>query len=321
MDIFRPDLFRELSDKEASKQVFKDVVQEVQIEVFSYCNRHCAYCPVADSSRRGANHLLDIDLFERTLKDLAEIGYDRRIGLNLYNEPLADLVILDRISAIRAALPETQIYFYSNGDYLDAELIKTLKKAGLDELFISIHLSSNQAYDDSKVRSALEKLADRTGLEFIDDQFVPGQYLRAKAPLAPFSLEAFALNYLENGQDRGGLMDNILNANERLSPCDRPFHNFVVSYDGTVVPCCQIFVDREEHSAHGIGHLSSFPDIFRAYTSAAMASWRLDNLGHGPKDHEPCSHCSDGDFELSDEEIELRNKAKQLIVADLRNIS
>ena len=317
MNNIQPELFMGITDKSSAVELFKTNVQEVQIEIFSYCNRRCHYCPVAESDRRGANHLLDVELFNKVLSDLQTISYDRRIGLNLYNEPLADPVILERIAAIRESLPKAHIYFYSNGDYLTPELLEALEKAGLNELFISIHLAPGKPYSDDGVKLALNKLQNRSGLTLTETQFVSGHYLRTQATHGNLSIEAFALNYVADGQDRGGLMENIENARERLSPCDRPFHNFVVSYDGSVVPCCQIFIDRAEHHPHAIGHLSAFPDIFRAYTSETLAAWRLDNIGYGPKDIEPCSHCSDGDFELSEEEKEMRIKLKNLIVATL----
>lgn len=317
MNNIQPELFVEITDKAKAIELFKACVQEVQVEVFSYCNRRCPYCPVAEAGRNGANRYLDIALFNKILTDLSTIAYDRRIGLNLYNEPLADPIILERIKAIRDRLPRAQIYFYSNGDYLNAKLLKELEKAGLNELFISIHLAPTKPYTDEEVKKNLAKLESRSGLKLSISEFVPGYYLRSKANFGKLSIEAFALNYITDGQDRGGLMANIKNANERLSPCDRPFHNFVVSYDGSVVPCCQIFIDHPQHAEHKIGHLDVFPDIFRAYTSEALAAWRLDNIGYGPKEHEPCAHCSDGDFEMSPQEKEKLKKLKDLIVLAL----
>ena len=49
-------------------------------------------------------------------------------------------------------------------------------------------------------------------------------------------------NWYETGTDRSGLVqDNVKVYKNRNTPCWRPFREFIISCDGYVLPCCQIF--------------------------------------------------------------------------------
>ena len=316
MSAFFPEQFQPIDDRGTARETFRQSVREVQVEIFSYCNRVCPYCPVSTVNRRKVNRHIRDDHFRKILAGLGEIDYERRIGVSLYNEPLADRIVLERIAAIREALPKALIYCFSNGDYLNRDYLRELAAAGLNELFLSIHLSPEQPYNDGKIIAAMDKIAAACGLAFDVRQVIPGVRMAAEAAHDGLRIEILALDYRAHGQDRGALMGNVSNAQPRQAPCERPFHTFVVSCGGDVVPCCQIFADRPEHRPYIIGNLSDFDDIFTVFTCRTMAEWRLELVDFGPK-LEPCRTCSDGDFQGSPEEIDLRKRIKELITAQL----
>ncbi len=315
MSAFFPEQFQPIDDRRTARETFRRSVREVQVEIFSYCNRVCPYCSASTVNRHQGNRHIRDDHFRKIMADLGEISYDRRVGVSLYNEPLADRIVLKRIAVIHETLQKTMIYCFSNGDYLEREYLQALTGAGLNELFVSIHLGPEQPYNDGKIIAAMDKIATSCGLAFDVLQVIPGVRMAAKAVHDGLKIEILALDYLAHGQDRGALMENIGNVQPRKAPCERPLDTFVVSCGG-VVPCCQIFAERPEHHPYIIGNLSDFDEIFTAFTCRVMAEWRLEIVDFGPK-REPCRTCSDGDFQVSQEEIGLRKMIKELINEEL----
>lgn len=307
MNKISPELFFPITNRDIAREVFRKTVSEVQLETSSQCNRKCLYCPVSTVNRFDTNSLLDQSIFNKILAQLSEIDFKGRIGLSLYNEPLANQSIITSIAHTRRSLPKALIYFYSNGDYLNRDMLDKLSSAGLDEINISLHLSQNKEYKDADIESALCKLEKRTGLTFTIVRKLENTILSATSRHVPLNINLIGLNYRTYGQDRGGLISIVENAKPRQAPCDRPFSNFVIQYDGKILPCCQIFPDRKEHHAYIIGDFNDFSNIFEAYTSEVMTQWRRSLISFGPKTG-PCAMCSDGEREGTLQEFELRNQ-------------
>ena len=69
---------------------------------------------------------MDQAIYLKILEDLASINYQGVITYSRYNEPLADKIILERISQARKILPQAILYSHTNGDYLDKEYLTTI---------------------------------------------------------------------------------------------------------------------------------------------------------------------------------------------------
>ena len=90
----------------------------MEIELFSYCNRTCNFCPNHYVDRLSDNKLLPLNLFKKIIKELVYYNYSDYISLSRYCEPLAFRDILDtRIAYIRKHLPKVTIVANTNGDY------------------------------------------------------------------------------------------------------------------------------------------------------------------------------------------------------------
>src|SRR5262249_55506305 len=70
-----PAHFTPARTREEAKALFASSVRQVEIEVFTYCNRTCWFCPNSKIDRRSANTCMDEALYLRILSDLAEINY------------------------------------------------------------------------------------------------------------------------------------------------------------------------------------------------------------------------------------------------------
>ena len=66
------------------------------------------------------------------MRHLRRLKYASEISIHRYNEPLADKgFATNRIREIRAWLPEARITLFTNGDYLDRDLVCELAQAGV----------------------------------------------------------------------------------------------------------------------------------------------------------------------------------------------
>lgn len=288
-----PEMFAEITDRAAAREIFAKTVERVEVETHSYCNRRCSYCPNVVGDRLGANQHMPEDMWLGLLSDLAEIDYRKNLVLNYYNEPLADPAILDRIREARAHLPNARILIYTNGDYMDPAFVDALAEAGLDYLHVSIHLKRGDKYTDLYVLNRIIEVAVRMGIPAQIKQIRSGEFAIAKAPHKRLEIEIRGINFDKHGTDRGGLIGDIHTAEKRSAACFFPFAHFVMSFNGLVAPCCHIRSDRPEHRDYIYGSLRDYGSIYQAFTSSAGAAWRREVSSTAVK-RTPCDTCAAG---------------------------
>jgi len=308
---FQKEHFSEQCDKKTQRVLFQNSVSHVIIELFTFCNRKCPYCPNALFDRSKTNIFMDETVFDKIISSLDEINYQNNICLNLYNEPLAEKeYILNKISYIRTRLPKVFIYFSSNGDYLTKEYLRDLERAGLNKLYVTVHPAGDEEYNDLEILSRFSTLSAKLDIPLKFTALVPGAYVGSKSKFHHLDLEVFSADYRKRGQNRGGLIAlNTINGYVRSTPCDRPFNNLTVAYDGSVFPCCQFYADDVSHKQYTVANLNSDADIFTIYSSSALASWRSSLFRYGPK-KAPCNSCTEGvsDVQISKVDIEKRDR-------------
>ena len=317
-DFFLKEHFDVPDSLEDKKQIFKHSVSNIVVEISSHCNRKCSYCPVSKVDRSSSNKILPDEILKRLLFDLASIGYERGICLNLYNEPSSDReLLLSRIKEFRTALPKSRIYFSTNGDYLDREYLRAMVHAGLSELYITLHTPKGKPYTDAYAIHRLTEIAVRLGKSVKVNAFAHQQTLQGLISIFGIKVNVFSTNYDVFGSNRAGSVDNpAMQRQSRVAPCDRPFEDFTISYDGTIFPCCQMFVDDESHKANfSVGNLSEHESIFEIYASPKMASWRSSLLRYGPK-ASPCDVCSEANVPGTPDQIAQRLEIFQTFVGD-----
>jgi len=287
-----PGLFLALAGHDAQKALFKRYVNSIVIELADYCNRVCDYCPVSLIDRRSAVNRMDTDHFAKILEDLGDIDYDRDICLNLFNEPLADDGIYDSVRALKKAAPNASVWFSSNGDYVKKSTLDQLADAGLWRLVVTLHTEPGQDYDDLERLSRYSQFSARTGINLTFKKYKPGQKIVATGAYKGIKLSVKAANFADNGENRGGLMTDIPVDHLRTEPCDRPFDDLTISWNGNVYPCCMFFADSKEHDDFIVGNVGDADSLFALYTSQLMASFRKDLFSHGPK-MSPCDTCTE----------------------------
>jgi len=313
---FLPEHFATGLSPAAARALLRAALRKIHIEIFSYCNRRCGYCPVALVDRRSVNNHMPDALFDKALAELAAIDYDGDVSFSLFNEPLADRIVLARARALKAALPRAFLYINSNGDSLDRDYLRDLEAAGVDQLTVTLHLAPGAPYDEAEVDHRVADLARRTGVALATRQREPGIARHEVARTGRIVLAVYARDFIAIGTDRGGLVRGMAPAPERVAPCDRPFGELAISYDGTVFPCCQLFADAREHDRYRVGSLAD-SSLAALFAADAMAQWRRGLLTYGPK-HAPCATCRENDVAGTPARIAERQALYDRLVAPPR---
>ncbi|MDR0822180.1 MAG: radical SAM protein, partial [Endomicrobium sp.] len=112
-------LFSSIHNSKLKQKTMKKFLNFIEIEVFSFCNRQCHFCPNSKVDRHSKNEFMPEETYISILKSLQEIDYDGCVSYSRYNEPLADRIILTRIKQARQYLPNAFLYSHTNGDYLN----------------------------------------------------------------------------------------------------------------------------------------------------------------------------------------------------------
>jgi len=273
---------KEAPAREAAAALFKSTVTMVEIEVFSYCNRLCWFCPNKDGSRIGKNRFMDPDLYDSLIDPLASIDYSNVITYSRYNEPLADRVILGRLAGARTKLPAARLHANTNGDYLNRDYLALLRAAGLNSLNIQIYLKNFEKFDDQGMRDRAGQIIGKLGLPATLTRDEPGKWLEYVLDFDGIALRLYGRNFDLNGTSRGDTV-NIALDYRRTSPCLMPFWSVYIDFDGSMVPCRNVRSDIPEHAQAVVAKLAPGDNLFQAYAGRALASWRRDLLSFKEK--------------------------------------
>lgn len=101
-----------LGKQEDHNKVDLSQLSQVEIEIFSYCNRRCWFCPnsyVID--RHSSNILLPDEMYDRLLCDLELIEFSGRLALMRYCEPTSYRdIFLERLAQAREKVVGAELH-------------------------------------------------------------------------------------------------------------------------------------------------------------------------------------------------------------------
>lgn len=142
-------------------------IRMVEIEVFSYCNRKCWFCPNSFIDRSSSISYMDEGIYCGVLKNLAMVKFQKTISYSRYNEPLADPIIFTRVTQARKSLPKAYLHLNTNGDYLTRDVLEELRTCGLNSIKIQHYLSKDENFDVDRVQDAIEKMAKKLKIKYV----------------------------------------------------------------------------------------------------------------------------------------------------------
>lgn len=300
IDLLRENVLVNLGGLSRAKALFKANVSIVNLETSYQCNRKCDYCPVSTSDRSSSQKLISADLLKKIASELSDIHYENRICLNLYNEPLLDGKLEEKVALLRCYLPNAHLTLNTNGDKLSRKRLADLSDAGLDSICITLHPKPNEENlmntIQRRVKSMLEKLEVHSGKTDIESGHMTftesGIRCLVQWP-----------DWRKIGTNRAGTIEKLNMVEVRHKPCAKPFREFTVFFDGMVQPCCEAFHDNQTL-------LVSMPNlnqktIFEAYCSPELSRFRRSVFPYGVKGG-ICRFCNAVDFSVEEDDRQIR---------------
>lgn len=282
-----------------NQEWFKNQLKLIEIEVFSYCNRKCWFCPNSIIDRHSNNSLMPEDMYLNILEQLKEIDYDQEVTYSRYNEPLAYKdIILKRIQQARTYLPKAKLRTNSNGDFITLDYIYELRDAGLNELFIQQYLSNNELYNHNKMKKRMLSFIKKLNVKYHTISDIEDQRIEYGLNIPGIKVHLRARNFQVEGTSRTNKVAEFNKEYIRTKPCIQPFNNMYIDYNGYIMVCCNTRSDIPSHKNGIMAHVLDAP-LWDIYINEKYKPWRKDHEKEGPK-HGICAGCK---IDLSIEEF------------------
>lgn len=185
----------------------------ISIEISTYCNRKCSYCP--NYNYETPKLYADENIVYKAIDYLAELNYSGWINFSFYNEPTLDERLITFIKYANNKIPKATIIIFSNGDFLNIEKAKEYKDAGVDQFIITIHDKN-----PDKLFAKLSEIQKEIGASF---------HIQILKP--------------ENLQTRAGEIK--IKTSKPFKYCDF-IRNPVIDKDGNMLICCNDYFRKNK---------------------------------------------------------------------------
>jgi radical SAM protein with 4Fe4S-binding SPASM domain len=242
----------------------------IEFNLSGLCNRTCVFCPRSNpETYPNINEHIPIELYEKIMKELAEVDYDGMILYSAFGEPLLYKNIEAVLELSKRYCPKVRIESVSDGDFVTPEKLRSLIGAGLDTLLISM-------YDGPEQEAHFQGIIDQVDLG-------DSKVILRKRWLPPEEHYGITLN------NRAGLVNlpdvGIVPLSEPLKrPCYYPFYEALVDYDGAVLLC-----PHDWRKKLIVGNLND-QTIHELWDSRVMRRVR-NNLANSDRNFAPCNEC------------------------------
>jgi radical SAM protein with 4Fe4S-binding SPASM domain len=288
----------------------------ISIEPTTACNLRCPECPSGLRSFTRPTGMLENSLFEKLIDDI----YKDTFFLNFYfqGEPYLNPHFLEMVkyASDKGIYTSTS----TNAHYLDPKNARKTVESRLDRLIISIDGTTQEVYENYRIGGKLDKVIEGTKniLEwrrklnspspYVIFQFLivrPNEHQVEDVKKLALSLgvdevkfkTAQVYNY-EEGNSLIPLTSEFSRykkdeegrykiKNELLNHCWKLWHSCVITWDGTVVPCC---FDKDAKYNMGDLKTEKFKDI---WNNSNYMGFRKQLL-KGRKEIDICRNCSEG---------------------------
>ena len=302
--------------KVTKKAVMRGLPIAIAFEPTTSCNLRCPECPSGLRSFTRPTGMLEKNLFQKTIDELAET----LLYLTFYfqGEPYLHPQFLEmvRYASHKKIFTATS----TNAHYLTEENARKTIESGLDQLIISLDGTTQETYEQYRVGGKVEKVLEGTktmirlkkelksAKPHLIFQFLvvkPNEHqieevkqlakdlgvneVRFKtaqiydfedgSPLIP-SIEKYS-RYEAIGEGKFSIKNRLLNH------CWKMWHSCVITWDGIVVPCC-----FDKDAEHPMGSLQK---------KSFITLWKSDNyrlfrqsLLRSRSEIEMCKNCTEG---------------------------
>lgn len=288
----------------------------ISMEPTTSCNLRCPECPSGLRSFTRPTGMLEKERFARMLHELAPtLSY---LTFYFQGEPYLNPSFLEMVEMAH----RKNIYTATstNAHYLSPEIAERTVRSGLDRLIISIDGTTQDTYQAYRVGGHLEKvitgtkeiLAAKKRLKsttpYVIFQFLvvkPNEHqieevyqLANELGVDEVKLKTAQIYDFEMGspliptQDKYSRYEKLADGsytikNKMLDQCWRMWHSCVITWNGSIVPCC---FDKDAHHVLGSMEQESFRQIWQG---EAYRGFR-NQLIHARKEIDICRNCTEG---------------------------
>lgn len=288
----------------------------ISVEPTTSCNLRCPECPSGLRSFTRPTGMLGADLYKRTIDEL----HQTLLYLIFYfqGEPYLHPQFLELVQY--AAKRNIYTATSTNAHYLTDDNARKTVESGLDRLIISIDGTTQETYEQYRVGGKLAKVLEGTRniirwkkalksrTPHVVFQFLvvqPNQHQIAEVTALARQLDIDDV-WFKTAQiydyEHGSTLMPTIDKYSRYAPqpdgtyqiknpmadeCWRMWHSCVVTWDGTVVPCC---FDKDAHHRLGDLQTQSFANLWRG---PAYQQFRQTLLG-ARSQIEMCRNCTEG---------------------------
>lgn len=209
----------------------------IEVELGSFCNRRCGWCPNAYSERGLAKKHMAVATWEALLDDLHRCRYAGWLAFHNYNEPLADPFLLPRVRRARERLPHAKLELHTNGDLLDRTMLEALVAGGVTLIRVTLYPSNARAFEPPEPGRA-ERFLSRLGVPKRSQREKPSK-LELGASFGDTEL-VVRVPRIATYSTRAGEapLEGLRDTEQRTSPCYLPFHSAAIDWLGNLKLCC-----------------------------------------------------------------------------------
>jgi radical SAM protein with 4Fe4S-binding SPASM domain len=290
----------------------------VSFELTLGCNLRCPMCAVgAIHQKPGRDYkFMEQSTIEKTVKDIARLGWNCRVGFAMRGEPSLHPDAPGMIATVRSFLPRAHITMLTNGGGLlgrpgPVDRVRALFDAGLNVLgmdhytgisFVPKIIEAHEEWFGVKQMRSGHVYAMDTNTGPMDDPgFAFYKYPEdrrgnphVRRPRGTRTLVQIRDIMAQNEDNKTGTHSKVFNYAGLSYPpddsmmgkrCHHPFRQIVVHHDGNVPLCCNSW-----NSPYNCGNVRDTPleDIWQ---STAMGAAR-EKLYRGERDFTPCKGCN-----------------------------
>ncbi|MCM2325696.1 MAG: radical SAM protein [Candidatus Woesearchaeota archaeon] len=229
----------------------------VMIETTSLCNASCIMCPHPETSKEKPQGNMRDDLFRKIIDECSRFNNVKKILLYLFNEPLMDKNIAERIDYAKTKNPMALINIVSNGNLLNEEMTQKILRSKLDYIEFSVHGIKKDTYERIMRKLDFSKTMNSI-CRFIDEAKKCGKhpgYINIKILGVPGVLEKEEILLAERfWKSKGVLVSYFLapisrsgnvrwmnrTIKNRINGCGSIWRDEMIHiiYNGDVVLCC-----------------------------------------------------------------------------------
>ena len=183
----------------------------IEINPIEICNRVCEFCPRSMPELYPNKNLkTSNELIQKIADDCNSFDYDGRIGFVGFGEPTLHKKIIEQIEILSTIKTLNYLEINTNGDFLNRDKIKQLKKAGLTHLTVSMY--------DEDISDKLFEMGKGIDIEIVPRHCYPQK----------FELKIVNRNDIFTGKGK-----------TVKRSCYIPFYKMFIDWNGNVLTCSE----------------------------------------------------------------------------------